>query len=101
MSTFAIPTTVNRPVVGALWCLTLFALIPFPNLGYMLVGAAANLAANGMALYLLCSRSKVNRVHGFVRLGFQVMILIVGVVVLARSGVSLEGFARYVTHRTV
>ena len=93
--------TANRPLLAALWSLTLVALIPFPNLGLMLLGAAANLAANGMALYLLCSRSHVDRYHGAARLAFQVMILIAGIIALSRSGVSLEGFLRYVTQHTV
>jgi len=97
----AIKQTVNRPVIAALWGLTLFALIPFPNLACVLMGAAANLAANGMALYLLCSRSRVDRVHGVARLAMQVFILILGAVIIARSGVSLDGFIRYFTHRTL
>ena len=98
MVAIALHRTVNLPVVGALWGLTLFALIPFPNLAYLLLGAAANLAANAMALYLICSRSRVDRVHGFARLTIQGLVLIIGAVILFRSGVSIEGFARYVTH---
>ncbi len=91
----------NRPIVGAVWALTLFALIPFPSLAFVLLGAAANLAANGMALYLLCSRSRTDRANGAARLLLQVAILIVGAVVIARSGVSLDGFIRYFTHRAL
>ena len=90
----------NRPIVGAVWGLTLFALIPFPSLAIVLLGAAANLAANGMALYLLCSRSRVDRANGAARLLFQVVILVAGAIVVARSGVTLDGFLKYFTHRT-
>jgi hypothetical protein len=98
--TTVLPTT-NRPIVALLWTLTLFALIPSPSLPFMLVGAAANLAANGLALFLLCSRSRTDRMHAFVRLGLQIVILVVGTVALARSGVSLQGFCRFVTHHNV
>lgn len=101
MNTIALHRTSNRHLVGTLWVLTLVALIPFPSLALMLVGAAANLTANGIALYLLLGRSKSDRMHGAARLAFQVVILIVGIVALARSGVSLEGFLRYVTNHTV
>ena len=101
MSLSIMHRTTNRPVVAALWALTLFALIPFPNLACILLGAAANLTANGLALYLICSRSRTDRVHGFVRLSIQIIIVVAGVIALARSGVSLEGFYRYVAHRTI
>jgi predicted membrane-bound spermidine synthase len=81
-----------------LWSLTLFALIPSPHLGLVLLGAAANLAANGIALYLLISRCKADRVHGFVRLALQVVILAVGAVVVARSGITIDGFLHYFSH---
>jgi len=90
----------NRPLVMTLWCLTLFALIPFPNLGFVLLGAASNLAANGIALYLLASRSKADRLHGIARLLLQVIILTVGIVFVARSGVTLDGFIHYFNQRT-
>ena len=101
MQVLASSQSLNRPIVGAIWGLTLFALIPFPNLAFVLLGAAANLAANGMALYLLCSRSRVDRANGAARLLLQVAILIVGAVIVARSGVSLDGFLKYFTHRTL
>jgi hypothetical protein len=87
----------NRPLVATLWCLTLFALIPFQNLGLVLLGAAANLAANGIALFLLVSRSKADRLHGIARLLLQVVILVLGIVVIARSGVTIDGFLHYFT----
>jgi len=86
------------PLVTTLWSLTLFALIPFSQLAFVLLGALANLTANGIALYLLASRSKADRTHGFVRLALQVVILTVGVVVIARSGVSIGGFLEYFSH---
>ena len=101
MNAAALHRTGNRPMLATLWGLTLVALVPFPSLALMLMGAAANLAANGMALYLLCSRSRADRIHGVARLSLQVVILIVGIVALGRSGVSLEGFARYVTQRSL
>jgi len=98
MTVFATRQTTNRPLVSVLWAFTLFALIPFPNLAFVLLGAAANLVANGLALFLLCSRSRIDRAHGFARLALQIVILIVGVVALTRSGISLAGFCRFVAH---
>lgn len=91
--------TLNKPLACTLWCLTLFALIPFPNLGCILLGAAANLTANGIALYLLLSRSKADRIHGIVRLLFQVVILVLGVITIARSGITVDGFVHYFSQR--
>lgn len=96
MTQIAVSRASNRPLVATLWGLTLFALIPFPNLPLLLMGAAANLAANAIALCLLCSRSRPDRVHGFARLGLQVAILLFGAIAIARSGVSLQGFCQYV-----
>ena len=101
MSVSTFKQSVNRPVVGAVWGLTLLALIPFPNLAFVLLGAAANLAANGMALFLLCSRSRADRVHGVARLAVQVVTVALVAVAIVRSGVSMEGFFHYVTNRTL
>ena len=100
MSIHAYARTANRPVIALLWALTLFALVPFSNFACVLGGAAANLTANGLALFLLCSRSRADRVHGVSRLALQLVILIVGAVVLARSGVTLDGLVRFATHPT-
>jgi hypothetical protein len=101
MTAIALRTPANRRLVCALWGLTVFALIPFPNIACLLVGAVANLASNCIALYLLCSRSRRDRIHGFVRLGLQAATLVVAAIVLARSGVSVEGFVRFILHRTL
>ena len=90
--------TPNRLLTAALWTLTVIALVPFASMALILVGAASNLAANGIALYLLCSRSRVDRVHGAVRLALQLAILIFGAVALWRSGISPAGFFHFVTH---
>ena len=95
MSLTAFKQTVNRPVVSAVWILTIVALVPFSNLACLLVGAAASLTANSMALYLLCSRSRVDRIHGAARLAIQIVIVSVGAVAIARSGVGISGLYHY------
>jgi predicted Kef-type K+ transport protein len=100
MTISAVRYSINRPAVAALWGLTLIALIPFPSLTYVLLGAAASLAANGIALYLLCSRSRLDRAHGFTRLALQVAILVVGAIALVRCGVTLPGLLHFISHQT-
>ncbi len=100
MALTALNRSANSPAIASLWALTVLALIPFPTLPFVLLGAAANLAANVLALYLLCSRSRVDRLHGSIRLVLQVVILALGAIAIARSGISVAGFYHYLTHRS-
>ena len=43
MTAITMKRGLNTPIVSALWLLTLVAIVPFPNVPLMLLGAAANL----------------------------------------------------------
>jgi hypothetical protein len=98
MALSVVRRTANRPLIAAVWLFTLFALIPFHTLPGLLFSGLLNLLANALALVLVCSPARADRLHGWVRLGLQILTLIVGTIFLFRSGASLQGLYQFATH---
>jgi hypothetical protein len=99
MSLSVLRRSANRPLIAAVWLLTLTALIPFSTLPGLLFGGLLNLAANILAIVLICSPSIADRIHGGLRLGLQVAILVIGAILLVRSGATLDGLLHFVMQK--
>ena len=89
----------NRPLIAMMWLLTVVPyVLPYQTIHGLVLGALFTLVSSGIAVALLFSRMRVDRLHGFARLGVQLLTLIIGVVLLVRSGISLDSLQHLVSH---
>src|SRR5262245_20433474 len=93
------PRPANWPLIATVWLLTLLPwLLPYGSTSSLLLSVLCTLASNTLALVLLFSSARADRLNGFGRLVLQFFTLVIGVVILLRSGVSLNSLFQAMTH---